>query len=146
MSTKRLQKTSKEKLQIQTKHSRYFSEAFKREKVKQIVAKQISIQELSKLYEISRTSLYNWLYRYSPHYQKGTKQVVEMESEALKTKALLSKVAELERMLGRKQIEIDFNNKVIELVNEELGYDVKKKYEHQLSNGLDNINLITSTK
>ena len=78
-------------------------------------------------------------YKYSPHYNRGTKQVVEMESEALKTKALLSKVAELERILGRKQLEIDFNNKVLELVSEELGYDVKKKYERRLSNGLDNI-------
>lgn len=146
MSSKRLKKTSKEKLQIQKKHNRYFSEAFKKEKVKQIVAKQLSIQELSQLYDVSRTSIYKWLYKYSPHYQQGTKQVVEMESEALKTKALLSKIAELERMLGRKQIEIDFNNKVIELVNEELGYDVKKKYERQLSNGLDNIQPTTSTK
>ena len=135
MSSKRLKKTSKEKLQIQNKHNRYFSDSFKKEKVKQLVAKQISIQELSQLYDVSRTSIYKWLYKYSPHYQQGTKQVVEMESEALKTKALLSKVAELERILGRKQIEIDFNNKVIELVNEELGYDVKKKYEQRSSNG-----------
>lgn len=132
MSSKKVQK---EKLQIKSKYNRYFSEEFKKEKVKQLVAKQISIKELSELYDVSRTALYNWIYLYSPHYRKGTNQVVEMESEALKTKALLAKVAELERALGRKQLEVDFNNKLIELASEEVGYDIKKKHGRGLSNG-----------
>lgn len=131
-------KEQKEKLQIQSKYNRYFSESFKKEKVKQLVAKQISIKELSELYDVSRTSIYKWLYTYSPHHKRGTIQVVEMESEALKTKVLLSKVAELERALGRKQLEIDFNNKVIEIASNELGYDIKKKYGQALSNGFAN--------
>ena len=60
-----------------------------------------------------------------------------MESEALKTKALLVKVAELERALGRKQLEIDFNNKVLELASQEVGYDIKKKHGQGLSNGFE---------
>ena len=132
MSTKKLQI---KRLQIQIKHSRTFSESFKKEKVKQLVAKQISIHELSQLYEVSRQTVYNWLYKYSPHHKRGTKQVVEMESEALKTKVLLSKVAELERIIGQKQIELDFKDKLIALASEEVGYDIKKKHEPQLSNG-----------
>jgi len=134
MSSKNLQK---KRLQIQSKYSRTFSEAFKREKVKQLVAKQLSIQELSQLYEISRQTAYNWLYKYSPHYKRGTKQVIEMESEALKTKVLLSKVAELERIVGQKQMEIDFKEKLIELASQEVGYDIKKKHGQQLLNGFD---------
>ena len=126
MSSKKLQK---EKLQIQNKYNRTFSEAFKKEKVKQILGKQISIRELSQLYEVSQTAVYKWLYKYSPHYKKGTKQVIQMESEALKTKLLLSKVAELERIIGQKQLVIDFNNKLLELASKEAGYDIKKKYE-----------------
>ena len=85
-------KEQKEKLQIQNKYNRKFSESFKKEKVKQLVAKQISIKELSELYGVSRTSIYKWLYKYSPHHKRGTVQVVEMESEALKTKVLLVKL------------------------------------------------------
>ena len=134
MSSKKVQK---EKLQIQTKCSRHFSESFKKEKVKQIVGKQISILELSQLYGVSRQSVYKWLYKYSPHHKKGTKQIVEMESEAQRTKLLLVKVAELERIIGQKQLEIDYNNKLIELASEELNYDIKKKHAAQLSSGLD---------
>lgn len=132
MSPKKVQK---EKLQIKSKYNRYFSESFKKEKINQLVAKQVSIKELSDLYDVSRTTLYKWLYQYSPHHKRGTKQVIEMESEALKTKALLAKVAELERALGRKQLEIDFNNKLIELASEAIGYDIKKKHGRRPSNG-----------
>jgi len=130
-------KEQKEQLKIQSKYNRFFSESFKKEKVKQLVAKQISIKELSELYDVSRTSIYKWLYLYSPHHKRGTVQVVEMESEALKTKVLLAKVAELERILGRKQLEIDFNNKVLELASKEIGYDIKKKHALVQSNGLE---------
>lgn len=143
MSSKRLQKA---RFQINNKHSRNFSEKFKKEKVKQIIGNQISIQELSQVYEISRQSLYNWLYKYSPHHKRGTKQVVQMESEALKTKVLLSKVAELERVIGQKQLAIDFNDKLLELASKEVGYDIKKKYEQQLSNGFGKTQRSTPTK
>lgn len=132
-------KGQKEKLEIQSKYNRYFSESFKKEKVKLLVGKQLTIQELSSLYDVSRTSIYRWLYKYSPHHKKGTIQVVQMESEALKTKVLLSKIVELERALGRKQLELDFNNKVIELTSQELGYDIKKKHGPRQLNGSEPI-------
>jgi len=138
-------KGQKEKLQIKSKYNRYFSESFKKEKVKQLVAKQISIKELSELYNVSRTSIYKWIYQYSPHHKKGTIKVVQMESEALKTKVLLAKVAELERALGRKQLEIDYNDKVIELTSKELGYDIKKKYGPPLLSGSEPIEPNTPT-
>jgi transposase len=114
-----------------SKHSRYFSEEFKRTKVKEIVEKRISISEFCKLYDVSRTSVYKWIYKYSA-LEKGTRQVIEMESEAQKTKLLQEKVSNLERKLGQKQLEIDYLSKVLELASEELGYDLKKKYEQRL--------------
>ena len=132
MSSKDLKKKDQN---VSSKYNRNFSESFKKEKVKQLVEKQISIAELSKLYSVSRTAVYKWLYLYSPHHKRGTKQVVEMESEAHKTKNLLLKVAELERIVGQKQLKLDYQDKLIDLVSEELGYDIKKKHEQQQSNG-----------
>jgi len=134
MSTKKLKE---ERFKIKSNYNRRFSERFKKEKVKQIVEKQISIKELSEIYEVSRTAVYKWLYQYSVHHKRGTKQVVEMESEALKTKKLYARVAELERIIGQKQLEIDFKDKLIELASKEIGYDIKKKHEQQLLNGSD---------
>jgi len=134
MSSKKLKRA---RFEIKSYYNRRFSESFKKEKVKQIVEKQISIKELSEIYEVSRTAVYKWLYQYSVHHKRGTKQVVEMESEALKTKKLYARVAELERIIGQKQLEIDFKDKLIELASKEIGYDIKKKHEKQLLNGSD---------
>ena len=61
--------------------------------------------------------------------------VVQMESEAHKTLQMLQRVAELERIVGQKQLEIDFLNKLMEVATEELGYDLKKNTAAKLSSG-----------
>ncbi len=97
----------KQQAQLEIKQRRSFSEAFKREKVKTLL-KSISIRQLSSLYEVSRTAVYNWLYTYSPHHEQKTNLVVQMESEAYKSQMLQQRVAELERVIGQKQLELDF--------------------------------------
>jgi hypothetical protein len=54
-----------------------------------------------------------------------------MESEEYKTKKLLHKIAELERVVGQKQLEIDYLEQVIHLSSDEVGYDLKKKHAPQ---------------
>jgi len=120
------------------KINRRFSEAFKRSKVQKLLKNELSIQQLCDLYGISRTSAYNWLYKYSS-LERGTKMVIEMESEADKTKKLLEEVAELERIIGQKQLAIDVLEKTLEMASEEVGYDLKKKYGQNSSSGSEDI-------
>jgi transposase len=125
----------KQQAQLEIKQRRLFSEAFKREKVKDLVEKRISIRQLSSLYGVSRTSVYNWLYAYSPHHEQKTNLVVQMESEAYKSQMLQQRIAELERVVGQKQLELDFLNKLFEIGSQELGFDIKKNLSTKLSNG-----------
>lgn len=111
-----------------TRNKRCFSESFKREKVQDLVNKRISVADFCKIYGISRTAAYNWIYAYS-NMERGTRKVIEMESEAKKTLRALEKVAELERIVGQKQLTIDYLEKVLEVASKEVGYDLKKKYE-----------------
>lgn len=122
------------KFQLETKYNRYFSETFKKEKVRDLIEKRVKVRELCSLYSITRTTVYKWLYLYSDA-EKGTKTVTQMESEQHRTLALLTRVAELERVIGQKQLEIDYLQKSIEVASEELGYDLKKKYAPGSSNG-----------
>jgi transposase len=125
----------KQKPTLEIKQRRSFSEAFKRQKVKDIVEKRVSIKDVSNLYEVSRNAVYKWLYAYSPHHEQKTILVVQMESEASKTQMLQQRVAELERIIGQKQLELDFLNKLLELGSEDLGFDLKKNLSTKLSNG-----------
>lgn len=113
--------------------NRTFSEEFKKAKIKELDEKLVSIQELVTSYKVSRTSIYKWLIKYSIHYQKGTKMVTELESEAYKTKQLLQERAELQRALGEKQMQLDLLNKLIEIASDELKIDLKKSFQEKLS-------------
>lgn len=115
------------KFQTQGKYNRTFSEAFKKAKVRDLKAGVVQIKDLCDLYGISRTSVYNWLYLYS-EVEKGVKTVIQMDSEQFKTQLLLQRVAELERSVGQKQLEIDYLQSCLTVASEELGYDIKKKY------------------
>ena len=132
------------KLEIRAR--RYFSDTFKKEKVQELIDKRTTIQKLSDLYGLSRTSIYTWLYRYSPHYAQKSRQVVEMESESQKTQFYQNRVAELERIVGQKQLEIDFRDKLIDLASAALGVDLKKNFSTQVLNGSASIASPGSTK
>ena len=126
---------NKQKPTLEVHQQRYFSEEFKRQKVKELCAKQITIAQLARLYSVSPTSIYKWLYKYSPNHHRGTTLVVQMESEAQKSGLLLQRVAELERIVGQKQLELDFLNELLRIGSDELGFDLKKNFSSQRSNG-----------
>ncbi len=138
MSTKKVQLSKTDHYvgpQIRTK--RHFSEPFKKQRVKELLNKEVKISEIAELYGVSLSAVYKWLYKYSPHHKKGTIQVVQMESEALKTQRYRSRVQELEAMIGRQQLQLEYLEKLLEFSSQEVGYDLKKNYVVKQSNGLE---------
>lgn len=142
MSSKKGQKDIKK---FQVSKRRIFSETLKRQIVSDLDSKVTTIREISELYNVSRTAVYKWVYKYSPHNERGIIQVVQMQSESEKTKLFQQRVMELEAALGRKHLETDYLNKLIELANKELNLDLKKNYEPQLLNGFVSIKKVTTT-
>ena len=67
--------------------------------------------------------------------KKGIKQVVEAKSDTAKIARLREEVREMERLIGQKQIMIEFLEKMIELAEKEYGVDIKKKYSSGRSSG-----------
>lgn len=114
---------------------RKFTKEFKQSIVKDYESGQYSAVELGKLHEIACTSIYRWIYQYSTVNEKGYR-IVEMEkSSTKKVKELEERIKELESAVGRKQIEIDFLEKMIDIAKEDLSIDIKKNYGTQRSNG-----------
>jgi len=117
------------------KYNRYFSEELKKKIVDEIDRKLSTITEVSREYGVSATSVYKWLYRYSKLRKKGIRQIMEIESDTHKLKALKEEIKELQRIIGEKQIIIDFQNKLIEIAEEEYKVDIKKKLSGKLYSG-----------
>lgn len=109
------------------KQVRSFSEAIRKKTVRDIETGKASVSLVCRELDVSSTTVYRWLNKYSRHLQSGKKLVVQMESEAYKSKELEKRIQELEAALGRKQLEVDFLNRLIEQGKEELGVDLKKK-------------------
>lgn len=120
--------SSKKNTTLKIGQRRAFSEAFKREKVQELTSGLYSIRSFCKLWSISLGTAYKWIYKYSPHHKQGTVMVVQKESEAAKTNELLAKVAELERLVGQKQMQLDYLEKLVELASKEYGIDIKKNF------------------
>lgn len=114
---------------------RYFSEDFKKKKVREIEQNTVTVSELTREYGVSKTAVYKWIYKYSATRRKGIKQVVEAKSDTVKIARLREEVRDMERLIGQKQIRIDFLEKMIELAEQEYGIDIKKKYFSIPSNG-----------
>lgn len=110
------------------RQNRYFSDQFKRQKVKEIENNLSKVSEICREYEVSRTAVYKWIYKYSNQMKKGVKQIVEAQSDTKKIAQLKGRIKELEQIIGQKQLMIDFQEKLIEIVSEDFNVDVKKKY------------------
>lgn len=83
--------------------------------------------QLEKLHGLSNQLIYNWIYKYSTFNKKGYRVVENKDSSGTKVKALEARVKELEGAVGRKQMSIDYLEKMIELAEAELGIEIKKK-------------------
>lgn len=121
------------KLTVEQRRARHFSESFKRAKVLEVELKKTTVSEICKEYEVSSTNVYKWLHKFGSM-KKQDRMVVQTDSDTKKLLALKQKVAELERVIGQKQIVIDFQTKMIELAEEEYNIDIKKKYSSKPSN------------
>jgi transposase-like protein len=120
---------------VEERRNRYFSESFKRQKVKDIENRLCTVLEISREYEVSCVAIYAWVKKYSIKMKKGTRKVIETESDTRKLQLLKSQVRELERIIGQKQIELDFKDKMIELAEVEYKIDIKKKLSSKLLSG-----------
>lgn len=123
-----LKSKSKKSTKLVIRQRRVFSDEFKRERVAEIVSGKASILSVSKLWDVSTDAIYTWIYKYSPDHKRGTTIVVQKDSEANKLLELQKKVAALERVLGQKQMVIDFQDKLIEIASKELDVDLKKTF------------------
>jgi len=114
---------------------RYFSESFRKARVREYENGETTVAEICRCYQVTNAAVYKWIRKYSAHYQREIVKVVEPKSETRKRLALEERVAELERLLGRKEAEVAYLKKLQELAEAHYGIDFKKNSPSQPSNG-----------
>ena len=117
-----------EKLTVTERINRRFSEDFKRKIVSELDRNLVTVSEVSRQNQVTPAAIYKWIYKYSPMRKKGLKQVIEASSDTRKLLLMKEEIKELQRIIGEKQIMIEFKDKMIELAEEEYNLDIKKKF------------------
>ncbi len=116
------------------RQSRSFSDSFKIQKVRELEVGKTKVSELCKQYEVSATSIYRWLNKFGTMANKKERLIIETDSDTKQLLELKRKLANLEQIVGQKQIIIDFKDKMIDLAEQTYGVDIKKKFSTQHSN------------
>ena len=118
---------------------RVYSEEFKKQIVQEFELGKFSVLQLEKLHGMSNTLIYRWIYKYSNFNEHGSRIIEMSKSSTTKVKELEQKIKELERIVGNKQIMIDYLEKMMEIAKEELDIDIKKKFSTPQSTISDQI-------
>ncbi len=119
---------------------RKYSEEFKKRIVNDFESGKYSVAQLERLHGVSNPAIYNWIYKFSTFNEKGFRVIEMKDSSHKKMKALEARVKELESVVGRKQIKIEYLEKMMEIAKEELNIDIKKNYATPQSTGSEKTN------
>jgi|SRR5690554_7604587 len=107
---------------------RHFSDDFKKSKVQELELKRTTISELQRQYEVSSTTVYRWIANFGTMKHKPERIIVETDSDTKELLVLKKKISDLERIVGQKQVLIDFYDKLIDIAEDEYKVDIKKKF------------------
>ena len=122
-----------------SRYNRRFSSDIKKKIVRDLERNFNSISDVCKTYQVSRTSVYRWIFKYSSMAKKQHKQVIEPKSDTQRIRVLEERIKELERIVGQKQLLLEFKDKMIEIAEATYGVDIKKKVGSKLSSGSTSI-------
>ena len=116
------------KMSTDERRRRRFSDNFKIQKVREIETGQTKVSEICSQYQVASNNVYLWIEKFGSMKNKKERLVVETDSDTRQLIELKKRLSELERIIGQKQILIDFQDKMIDLAEETYGVDIKKKF------------------
>ena len=125
-------------MSLSERQARKFSDTFKLQKVKEIETGRTKPSDVCRQYEVSSTNVYRWINKFGSMKNRKERLIVESQSDTQQLLALKKQVAELERIIGQKQVLLDFKDKMIELAEEAYGVDIKKKFSTKPSGNSGN--------
>ena len=123
------------KTRVKLRVRRVFSEEFRKARVKEYETGEFSVKEIASLFDIQGVIIYRWIHRYSSYNKKRVILVEMKDSAKQKLKDYEKRIGDLERIVGQKQLNIDFLEKMIELAEQQYSVDIKKKANTPLSLG-----------
>ena len=111
---------------VEERRRRRFSESFRKEQVQLIESGELTVTEVSRLYEVKPSSVKRWLLKYG-NKKLPERIIVTSSSDYNRVVDLEKEVSRLTHLIGQQQIKLTVQNSLIELAKEKLGEDFEKK-------------------
>lgn len=115
-----------DKMTVEERRRRRFSEGFRKEQVKLIESGNLTIGEVSRLYEVKRDSIKRWLLKYGKKELPGP-ILISTAKEVDRVKELEKENRRLKELIGEQQVELVYKNELLRLSRDRLGDDFEKK-------------------
>lgn len=111
---------------VEERRRRRFSEEFRKEQVQLIESGKITVQEVSRLFEVKSQNVRAWVKKYG---NKGLppKIVVTSSKDYNRLGQLENEIKRLKELIGDQQVKIVTQEALIKLAEEKLGKDLEKK-------------------
>ena len=103
-----------------------YSIAFKQKVISEIESGKYSLQQASKIYNVSDVSLYNWLRAFGKNHLIGKTVRIEMKDETDRLKQLEKEKEALESALAQAHLKIITLESLLEVAEEHQQKDLKK--------------------
>ncbi len=117
-------------MSVNEKTLRRYSENFKLQILKELEDTGCSVESLMRKYGITGgRTIRLWINKYGRTRLMTKKIRIETPEEADQTKALQKRIRELESALSDMVLKDRVNETMLRILSEQLGYDVKKKFD-----------------
>jgi len=111
---------------VEERRRRRFSEPFKTEQVSLIESGELTINEVSRLYEVKADNVRKWVKKYGSK-ELPSRIIVSSSKEYDRLGNLEKQIKELKQIIGDQQIQIITQSSIIELAEQKLGKGFEKK-------------------
>ncbi|QQX75265.1 MULTISPECIES: transposase [Aequorivita] len=110
---------------------RRYSEPFKLKILDELTTGKLNKNQLGKLYGINPTTINEWIRKYNRKDLMNTRVKVETKDEITRIKELQKEIAQLKKLLLKKDMDALIEDSYLEVAAEKLGYksvlELKKK-------------------
>jgi len=113
-------------MRVNEKRKRRFSEEFRRKYALLVERGEYTIPEVCRKFDVAYDTVKNWVIKFGKEPYPQTKWIIS-EEEVDRIRKLEKEVDNLKKIIGEQQVKIVFQDKVIELAREKLGFDFEKK-------------------
>ena len=111
---------------VEERRRRRFTESFRKEQVEKIESGELSVEEVSRLFEIQQKNVRRWMKKYGKR-KLPASIVISTSKEYNRVKDLEKEVEKLKQIIADQQIELIKTKSVVLLAEEKLGTSFEKK-------------------